>query len=264
MLHAYADENDLPSRYVAGQVEPSERADFEAHLLECADCQDGVQAADGLMQGLRAATQADTLVMPRVARPSRPLPSRHWMLAMAAAVACWALPLVLLVRMSVQKDRQLAAAERTLAALRASRDPGVPPTDGPLSERLQLENGRLVAELEQARRPQVNVPVLLLSAVRGAGPASGPLPRLVVPAGQAWAVLSLELEAEPGAGEYTAVLLDGQGRALWTGAGLRLRDDALSLALPTALLPPGRYRLRVSSSRPPARLAAFYDFERLP
>lgn len=267
MLHAHADDNELATRYVTGKLLESEVADFEAHLVECVACQDAVEMAEGLGLGLRAAAEADTAILPRATRrPSEP--SWRRTLAVAAAVAGCAVPLVFLARAAVRSERGRATAERELAAARAALSARVAQPAGPeaaaVLSGLQRENERLSAELEEARRPQVNVPLLLLSAVRSAGGAAAPVPRAVLPAGARWVVLSLELEPDPAGSEYAASVLDARGRAVWTGSGLRLHNDALSIALPAALLPPGRYRVRVEPSRHPGHAAAVYDFERAP
>jgi hypothetical protein len=266
MDHEQADGEELPSRYVAGELEDSERGEFEAHLIECMSCLDGVEAAEGLRRGLLAATEADTVRI-AVTRRRRERPSPRFVLALAAALACWLVPLVFLGMSASRKERELAAALSALEAERAAR-PAPAPSGQPVTataeageaERLREENVRLAAALADARGPQVNVPVLLLSAVRAAPGDAAPA-RFAVDPGAAWVVLSLELEAEAGARGYTVAVADGRGRPVWKGSGARLREEALTVALPASLLPSGRYRATVSVEGGRGGQAAAYAFE---
>jgi hypothetical protein len=71
-------------RYVAGALEPAELAEFEPHLLSCAECQAAVREGIAVASALRG--------QPKVGRPTgRRLPVLRWTvpLAVAAAGALW-------------------------------------------------------------------------------------------------------------------------------------------------------------------------------
>ena len=262
MDHEQAEGGELPSRYVAGELEEGERTEFEAHLIECHQCLDGVEAAEGLRLGLLASSAADTVRI-AVTRRRREGPSPRFVMALAAALACWLVPLVFLALSASRKERELSTALAALEAERARPAPAASAAaaDSGEAARLRDENARLAAALAEARGPQVNLPVLLLSAVRSASD-DGPAPaRFALDPAAAWVVLSLEVEAETGVRAYTVAVADGRGQEVWKGGGLRLHDDTLTVALPGALLPPGRYRATVSADGRGGRAGAPYAFE---
>ena len=46
MDHGYIEEHSIAQRYVQNALEPQERANFEAHLVDCQDCTDRVLLAE--------------------------------------------------------------------------------------------------------------------------------------------------------------------------------------------------------------------------
>ena len=46
MDHRYIDEHSMAERYVNKTLRPQERADFEAHLVDCQECTDRVLLAE--------------------------------------------------------------------------------------------------------------------------------------------------------------------------------------------------------------------------
>jgi hypothetical protein len=97
----------------------------------------------------------------------------------------------------------------------------------------------LRVRLAELSRPQVNTIIASLGLVRGQGEAN----RVLLGPRPAWIVLSIELPA-PGPGDWHAALVDGSGRTVWSGGGLRAAmNDTLALSFPSNLLAPGAYRL---------------------
>ena len=249
MEHERAEGEERASRYVAGNLADDERDEFEAHLVDCLLCLEGVESAEGLRRGILAAAEADTVRIAVAARrTAAPRRSPRFVLALAAGVALWLVPLVFLGVAGTRKDRQLTQALQELAAARAARPvPTATAGAAPVAAageavHLREENARLAAALAEARAPQLNLPVLLLSAVRSAPGDAAPPARFTVDGAAAWVVLSFEVEAQDGARAYTVAVADARGKEIWKGSGIRLREEALTLALPAALLPPGRYR----------------------
>jgi Putative zinc-finger len=214
--HADATAGEMAGRYVAGSLGQTDRVAFEAHLVECAECLDGVEEASGLRRGLLAAAEADTVQMAAVPRPGRAPLSPRFALALAAAVACWLVPLVFLAIAGSRKDGELAATRRELQVARTA--------------------------LEAGRRPLADVPVLRVRPAQ----AAAPVPHLAVEAAAPWVVLIVELEPPPADGRYELALADDEGRPVWTGSGLRPRDGTLVVGLPSVLMPPGHYHLAAS------------------
>ena len=102
-------------------------------------------------------------------------------------------------------------------------------------------------QLDAARRPQGNVPILFLEPERG---GDEPSHRLPLPKTPGLVVLSLEMMDAPPRASYRAVLRDAKGREVWRGDGLRLNErEALSLSLPSSLLAPGDYTVEVDGRR---------------
>ncbi len=46
MDHRYIDDHSVPARYLAHALSPPERAEFEAHLVDCQECADRVLLAE--------------------------------------------------------------------------------------------------------------------------------------------------------------------------------------------------------------------------
>src|SRR5215470_13945437 len=161
MDHTPISEGDLAERYATDRLAPDERAAFEAHLVDCTECLDRVEAAQGLVAGFRALPAETARPEPRRARP-RLAGRAAWAVAACAAVT------VALVWGTRERDR----LEHQLVAERDARTT--------LEARLQAAQ----AEAEAARNAQATppqrapaqVPVLTLVATRGTGPPTLQLP----------------------------------------------------------------------------------------
>jgi hypothetical protein len=130
------------------------------------------------------------------------------------------------------------------------RDPGA----GDLAARLaQAERARaerelaaLRRELESATAPAVNVPIVDLEPgrARGTGEAEA---ELRIPAGASWVTAVLAVSGSPSGDEHALEIRDEAGRTVWSGGGLvRSRFGTFTVAIPSRLLPPGRYRILLS------------------
>jgi hypothetical protein len=126
------------------------------------------------------------------------------------------------------------------------------------AEAAQQERDFLATELEAARSPRINVPVVPLSPERS-GPGGEPSTRISLSASE-WVVLSLELAAAEHP-SYRAVLTGPGGRIVWQSAGLRPDSlDTLTIALHASRLQPGDFTVRVEglpSRGEPAPVAEF-------
>src|SRR5215472_18729487 len=83
MDHAHIDDANLAERYVTGRLAADERADFEAHFVDCAECLDRIEAVEGLRRGFSALKPREQV------RRSLAFFARQWQgmaLALAAAV----------------------------------------------------------------------------------------------------------------------------------------------------------------------------------
>jgi hypothetical protein len=185
--------------------------------------------------------------------------SRQAGLAVAALFMVLLLPGILAYREFGRLGRELDRTREALAREQEKPPVAAPPVveDRAALQQAEAERQRLEQELErerstraglekdlvQARQPQTNTPILSLSPERSAGGAE-PTHQIRLPATPGWVVLSLELDA-PDQDSYRVTLLRG-GKEIWRGDGLVPNEtDSLSVSLPTTLLSPGDYVVRV-------------------
>ena len=131
--------------------------------------------------------------------------------------------------MPPESSDRLAALERELEDTRRSLA-------------AESENRETLArEVEAGRRPQVNLPVLPLTPVRGS--LEGPVRTLVLPREPGWIALWAE-PGDTGFPAYRATLRTAQGAVVFQASDLALNDlGALLLTVHSTTLAPGSYRL---------------------
>ena len=190
------------------------------HLLSCPECAEELS----LLQQSRALEQAAELARPAPPRSARP------------SVAVWAAPLAagLVIGLGL-------GVLRTPAATPARPDPHAAEL-----QQLRGENASLRGELDDARRPQVNLPLLELFPEDGTQrSAQHGQDDVVVPAGTRQVVLLLGGAARADR-EASIELRDGQGAVVWSGAGLKPgTQGAYTVAVPSSLLADGAYSVVV-------------------
>ncbi len=109
MNHQDIEDSDLVEAYVTDRLGEPARAEFEEHLVDCPECLDRVEAAQGLGAGLRAlGSRGD---------PAR-APRRRWYGGGAGWVLAASLTAVLALGWGVGERRRL---ERALESERAAR-----------------------------------------------------------------------------------------------------------------------------------------------
>ncbi len=227
MDHSHLDQSDIAERYVTGRLPAEERAGFEAHFVDCAECLDRIEAAEALRRGMSG-------LKPSEQRRPPPYRFRQWRptaLALAASI---------LLLLGIEIGRRLRAnsakseldAER-IAATSAQRQL----EDAQASFRQEREaRSALEKELARDRQPQLQVPVYALIATRGDGTETLPVP----PVPQ-WMVVSFERENPPRFERYRVTLLSSNGKQLWQGEARPTSREMLALGLHSSLLPPGTY-----------------------
>jgi Putative zinc-finger len=291
MNHDDIENNDIADRYLMGQLAPEEADRFEEHYLSCQECLGRLDRAEKLQRGLKRAAAEDAARMVAVrqagflavlARLGR---SRLAGLAMAAALFVLILPGVLAYRELGRLGQELDRANEALA-VRQQPEPApvapvapVNPVNGgkearAAQERLEAERQRLTGELErernarqglekdlaQAWQPQANTPILSLSPERGGPEDAEPVHQVRLPATPGWIVLSLELD-RPEYERYRVTLLSKGREEVWRSGGLEPNElDSLAVSLPTTLLKPGDYLLRVEGTPDGGRAAAVAQF----
>lgn len=255
MDHRTIDRENVAERYVTGRLPPAEAAAFEEHYLDCPACCDRMEAAERLQRGIRRlaeeAAEGGAGRRP-LARAGR---SPAWGLAAAAVLVLALLPAGFESRRASLLERDLAAARGELAraqaaALAPDRTPKLAGDLAQARRDLALETARregLAREVEAARRPQADLPLLRLAPLRG---GEEPVRTLTLPQKPGWIALWIE----PGGDEapsYRATLTDAHGKAVLAAPRLSLNDlGALLLTVHSSTLLPGSYRLAVDALGP--------------
>lgn len=254
MDHSKIDSGNVAERYVTGRLSPDEAAGFEEHYLDCPECCARVEAAQRLHRGMRRLAEeaaADFPHSPGLARWSR---SPRLALAAAALLAVALLPAGLGFWQVRDLRGELDATRETLA--RAQAQPTPPESQDRLAAlEAELQGARrdlaaeaekregLAREIEAGRRPQVNLPVLPLTPVRGG--LEGPPRTLTLPREPGWIALWVE-PGDTGFPAYRATLRSARGAEVFQGAGLELNDlGALLITVHSTSLEPGDYRLEI-------------------
>ena len=222
MDHRSIEESDLVEAYATGRLGATERAEFEAHLVDCPDCLDRVEAAQGLAAGLRTLGQAPVTAPPQQ-KQGRWSVATGWALA-ASVAALLALGWGVTDRRRLEQAIETERAARSAAEARArelAQHPQEPPA--PVAPR--------------APTPPGPVPVLTLVATRGSD-----LPTLEVRE-DGPVVLSVERESPPRFVRYQIKLSREGGGAVLDGLFPPSSRDAVVLAVDGSILPPGTYAL---------------------
>ncbi len=266
MDHSYVEEHDLIEAYLAERLSEEERDAFEAHYFSCETCLERLETADGFREGMRQVAAED--LAPAAAAHARlgllaglaALSLRYRFALAGALLLLAALPAGWLLERNRRLEGQLAesaaSAERQRtdfeARLRSLEQAGAGDR-----RRLTEELGRerqaraAVPELPQPARPEINVPLFLLAAVRS-GETAGrePVNQIPLSPGTGSVILAAEL-ATVGHPAYRAVLRTAGGRDLWQARSLHPDSrDTLVLLLPASMLPPGSYRLTIEGEDP--------------
>ena len=262
MDHAYAEEHGLVESYLRDRLSESERAAFEAHYFDCEVCLEQLETASDFREGMLQVAAEDTVRATGLLAGLALLSRRRRLAWGGALLLLLALPLGLVIARNRGLERQLAEARATAPApgddqrvasleaeLRSLRESGTGDRRRLEEELAKERQARAAAETAAEKttgRPQVNVPVFLLAAVRSGEEAGRePVNRIQLSPAAESVILTLEL-ATVDFPSYRAVLQGEGGREVWEADGLRPDSrDALVLLLPSRMLPPGDYRLRI-------------------
>lgn len=260
MDHAYIEEHGLVERYYQGLLPPDEESLFEEHFVTCAICMEQLELARGFQRGIKslsAITAEDAVRRAVVAQVGlfAWLARRGWLarwgLALAALLLAAGLPSLWLAAQN-RSERQ-AAAQRIEAGRQTRAD-----LERRLAETEQRRNEErrdLEAKLAQARkpvppaspgildRPLANLPVVLLTAVRGEGEPSATID--LVRTGDLLA-LAVDAGADPRFVSYRATITRKGGGTAYRQQGLKPNAlETLMITFPKTFFTPGDYRLTI-------------------
>ena len=264
MDHTYVEEHGLVESYLKDRLSENERTAFEAHYFDCEICLEQLETESAFKEGMLQAAAEDTVRATGLLAGLALLSRRRRFAWGGALLLLAALPLGLLIARNRGLERQLDEARATApgedpriasleAELRSLRESGAGDRqrlEGELAKERQARATAEQAAEKTAGRPQVNVPVFLLAAVRSGEEAGRePVNRVSLPAAAESVILTLEL-ATVDFPSYRAVLQEEGGREIWQAGGLHPDSrDALVLLLPSRMLPPGVYRLRIEGGK---------------
>jgi hypothetical protein len=247
MNHEYIDGHDVSSRYVAGRLAGAEELEFEAHLVDCPQCLDAVEAEMSLRDGLRTvgSASASQAAAPRSSGATR----AHLLLRAAAAV---------LLAVSIGLAMWLVRTRRDLGAARTARADMERRTEqaertARAAEQRPANGAAAANDARPATReaPLVPAAVFALTTVRSSSADGSPVNRIRIDPNAKLVVLSLEIPAATGSGDYEVSLKDRADRILWSGGPFPpSSSDSLDVAVDPAVLPAGDYVLELSRRQP--------------
>ena len=210
--HRNVAELALVERYHQGRLSADEEERFEAHFVDCAACQQELEAQRSFLRGLRtvAAEEAAGAALRRglLAWLARRGPGSARLAASALAVALVALGLATAV--------------------------------------LWRQNQRLEERAAELGAPVAALPVVLLGTLRG----DDDPPAVAPPAEGPWA-LAVDVGADPRFSGYSLALTDAAGTVRFARGDLAPNDlEVIQLLVPAGVLAPGEYRLLARGTLP--------------
>jgi len=216
MDHSEAVKQMTAERYLLDELTPDAREAFEEHLFDCAECAQDLRAAAAFVDEAKIQLPAltDNLPAPPSAGVGKPKVKRgHWLSWWRPVFAIPAFAALLIV---IGYQNLV-----TLPALSVA-----------------------------ARQPRLLPWVPLRGSARGSGHSPVTADR------EHGVALPVDLSQPPGVAPYTSftcVLIDPQGRPLWTGSiAAPANDQRISLAIPGAMLRTGTYTVAVFGGEPNA------------
>ena len=215
MQHSQIEEQNLIDRYVRGTMPAAERAEFEEHFVDCAECQEQIEVAKSLRQAVResiAESAGGWIAGEPVHERRRPASGWRWV----AIAACAGL--------------LMALGTSTVLLLQRER------------ARRELASARLSSEL---------APVVF--GLRLSRDATAPRD-ITLPGDSRWMIFLAEIDATRYS-RYRASVTGSRGEEIWSQDGIRPNSpDSISVAIPSGALHPGTYTLAVSGAQPDGSL----------
>lgn len=254
MNHDVIAARDVIAQYVADRLSAEEEREFEAHLVDCAQCTGEVEQELALRDGLVAAS-AERTTAPRPVAPVRRWSSTGlWLRAAAAVLVAAAVGLALsLVRTTSALNVALNQGEKQ----QRRADEAARTAQG-LERRIADLEAR-VSERRASADPLLPTTVFALTAVRGGG---GAIDTFTLDPDQSATLVVLTVDVHPG--EYAMTLKDRGGREVWSGGRFRpSSQDVMAVAVERSVLANGRYTLEVHRREAAGQttLAASYPFQ---
>jgi anti-sigma factor RsiW len=263
--HQYIEEHNIADRYLMGKLDADEMERFENHFADCSQCRDTLEEIENFRSALRANRD---LLLPARQRSGHGLlavlrQSQAWRGAWATAVILMLAASLWLMRQNMQLRDDLESTRNLLTQLQEHGDlhqesPGNARQTGG-AENLSAEHNPkppepvAPASAGQATRPlpaaQVNTPIFALSAPRA--DSRERINEIALRHSTRWFLISIDLESGLHYPAYRAVVRSADGRAIWTGDGLKAnRFEALTMSFTSDFFPPGKYTLTIAGLQP--------------
>jgi hypothetical protein len=267
MDHQFIEGHNIPDRYLQGTLSATERARFEEHLIDCAECLDRLEMTEDFRGALRTVAAEGALMSPVHARPGlrtwvREMPGGRSAALLAAAVLLLvALPAVLLIIMTGQARRQMDQARLSAAdwqrKYEETREAGRKAEAALQAREQEVARQRrdIEAQREQERQTRVveegsrqahlrTAPIFDLNVVRsGTRGASAPTTRISIPRAAQWILLKLEIEPDPELQSYRATVFTSDQRVVCRAGEVTAVKGVLTLSCDSSLFRTGDYRL---------------------
>lgn len=277
MDHDYIEQTDLVDRYLIGRMTAEEGERFEEHFIDCPECIDRLKTTRDFKQGLRLLTvqevsreqSRDVKILPR------PFLQRYSWKALTFA-ACGLLLVtifgsILLVsqfrRLRHEADQakenssewQRRYEEQQQATL--SSEQQRQETERNLGEQVSQLKSELQDEqkqrpdnaggLQSRAQPAINLPMFVLSSVRGGGLQSAAEGNEInLPHSPTNFVMSVPLDGETKYKTYRVTILAGQ-QYFWGRSGFKPnRFNSLTMFFNSSFFRPGDYLLTVEGVPP--------------
>lgn len=243
MDHRYIEEHLMADRYLLEKLSAEERAEFEEHFIDCAACLNRLAEAEDFRRALGAAA-IEELTPPRSAGILERLAQLGWwrQAAIFAAVLLFFIGLPMAIQVKEIRRLRQELDQTRIASVPVLSPTSPPPSPTPSSTIPVDDPGRLT-------QPQINIPIITLSAVRRA--ESTPEQAIPLPASPGWMVISLELEGASEYRTYRATLSTADGRRLWKNDHLQPNPyGALTISFHSTFLPAGAYLLALEGLPP--------------
>jgi hypothetical protein len=237
MEHEHVEQHDIVSRYLRRSLTAGEVQDFEAHFVDCTDCQDALEHESGFQDALKR-------VLPATATAGVTSRSRRVAGWLAAAAV-----LALAVSGSAAYLRMRRALEDASSRVRV------------LEQQVAEARGRADAPTAVA--------IFELTDTDVTRSAAGALEATIVavPSSASLVVLSLQVQNADAYRRFRAELVRAAptGRdesSVWKGDPLfQSSPSSVGVAVPPAVLPPGAYHVTLEGVTPDGR---FLDVGRFP
>ena len=240
MMHQQIEDQEIIERYARNQLAPEERRAFEEHFFSCEECFEKLQATERFIAGVRDAG-ARGMLNSGIAGTAPARTWRAWMLPTLAVSSCAAVAFAAMAGWVYffQMPRLRQELTQTSSDLHAQQE-----------ARAALEKQTAISQVE------TNIPLVMLQATRDVQTSPSDV---VLPASAQHLVLWVEVPATSFRSfRFQVDSLDN--RPVATLENLKRNSyGALAVSLPTQVLQPGEYRIRLTGQEPsPASLLGEY------